>query len=76
MNLSGWKMRDKAGHLVFLDGVVAPGGDLKIHLAAGQMPLNNNGDAIELLNAESQVADKVSYSSGQVSPGREIQFGP
>ena len=43
---------------------------------AGQMPLNNNGDDIELLLANGQVVDNVSYVVGQVSPEREIRFRP
>ena len=76
VNLIGWKLRDKAGHVVTLAGPIVAGGELKVHLRAGQMPLNNNGDEIELFDAQGRVVHKVRYSSGQVVPGREIRFLP
>jgi len=72
VNLIGWKLRDKAGHTVVLTGSIPSGAELKIRLRAGQMPLNNNGDEIELLDAASSIVDKVRYTSGQVVPGRQI----
>ncbi|MGM0490365.1 MAG: lamin tail domain-containing protein [Planctomycetota bacterium] len=74
VDLAGWQLRDEAGHTVRLNGVLAPKAELKVRLAARQMPLNNSGDEIELLDAQGQVVDKVSYVAGQVSPGREIRF--
>ncbi len=74
VNLAGWKLRDKAGNTMALIGSIASGTELKVHLPNSQMPLNNDGDEIELLSAKGRVAHKVRYSIGQVSPGREIRL--
>ena len=55
-------------------GTTAPGAELTIELTEGQMPLNNGGDEIELLNADGQSAHVVSYTGGQVAEGREIRY--
>lgn len=76
VNLNAWKLRDEANHTVTLSGTIAPGDELKIELSAGQMPLNNSGDEVELLDASGTSVHVVSYSSDQVSSGVEIAFSP
>ena len=50
------------------------GQDKEILLPAGQMPLNNGGDEIELLDANGNQIDFVSYTGDQVSSGEEVMF--
>ena len=74
VDLDGWQLRDEANHTVDLHGSIAPGAELTIELEDGQMPLNNSGDRIELLNNSGHPVDTVSYSGTQASPGQEIRF--
>jgi len=74
LSLSGWRLRDRAGNIVQLQGNLLPRSELKVRLVDGNMPLNNNGDDIELLDAIGRVVDSAHYTADQVSPGREIWF--
>lgn len=76
VHLIGWKLRDKAGHSVSLFGEIEGGEELRVNLRSGQMPLNNGGDEIELLDSDGRSIHKVTYRGGQALPGREIRFRP
>jgi hypothetical protein len=45
-------------------------------LANGQLPLNNGGDEIELLDAAGNSVHVVSYTGGQAGSGEVILVGP
>ena len=76
VNLSGWKLQDRANHSVSLSGSIAAGAKRKIELADGQMPLNQGGYEIRLLNPAGETVHTVTYSGSQVQPGQTITFGP
>lgn len=76
VNLDGWKMKDKANNEVLLTGNIAAGAKRKIQLADGQMPLNQNGDEVTLLNAAGAAVHQVSYTAAQVRVGQPITFQP
>ena len=44
--------------------MIAASSELAVELSDGQMPLNNGGDEVELLNADGDLVDFVSYSGG------------
>jgi len=70
INLSGWRLQDRAKHQVKLNGELAAGQRKTITLFPRQMPLNNSGDSVELLDAERKVVHKVTYD--QAETGRVI----
>jgi endonuclease/exonuclease/phosphatase family metal-dependent hydrolase len=72
VDVAGWTLSDEANNTVSLAGTIAAGADLIINLGAGQMPLNNGGDEIELQNDSGQLVHIVSYLGSDVSPGVEI----
>jgi hypothetical protein len=74
ISLAGWRLRDKAGNQLQLDQVIPSGGRLRIQLAKDQVPLNNSGDTIELLDDQSQLIHRARYSGRLVSPGAVIPF--
>lgn len=74
VSLDGWQLRDKAGHRFLLSGTVSAGGERTFVMDEFEMPLNNNGDEVKLLDAEGIVRDRVSYSGDQVQSGTEIRF--
>lgn len=72
--LAGWGVVDSAGGRQALDGTLAPGGVLQLQLGAG-LRLNNDRDALLLLDAAGGTVDQVSYEARQVRSGRTICFG-
>lgn len=73
---NGWTLRDAGNNAVGLSGSIASGEVRQVDLAHGQMPLNQNGDKIALLNPAGNEVDSVEYTSGQVSSGVPINFPP
>jgi hypothetical protein len=76
VSLAGWKLRDEASHTVDLSGTIEAGARLRIELGEGQMPLNNGGDEVELVNADGERVHFVSYTGDQAGPGEQVTFGP
>ena len=76
VDLDGWTLTDEANNRVTLAGTIAANGELVITLAAGQMPLNNGGDEIQLRNDSGQLVQTVSYVGGDVVPGVELVVLP
>lgn len=74
VQLMGWRMQDRSKNSIRLSGLIKAGGELKVALKDGQMPLNNNGDTVELLDATGEVVHSVTYSQVQAAPGRIIRF--
>lgn len=76
VDLIGWQLRDAAGNGVKLAGVLRSGEEMKVHLSRGQLPLNNNGDVIHLLDRRGRQVHRVGYGGEQVAAGRVLSFGP
>ncbi|BAI97449.1 hypothetical protein Sj15T_18850 [Sphingobium sp. TA15] len=73
LNLSGWRVRDLAGNVWVLDGLLGiEPGEEKTMLRGGQpMSLNNGGDEIELVAPDGTVVQTIAY--GQVAVDEEIR---
>jgi hypothetical protein len=76
VSVDGWMLRDESDNSLALSGSIAAGAELMVTLAEGQLPLNNGGDEIELLDADGNSVHVVSYSSGQAVPGQVINVEP
>lgn len=65
----GWKLRDAANTTWSLDSVssLGAGASVVVRRNGQQMSMNNNGDTIELLNAQGTVVQTVTY--GRVAEG-------
>ncbi len=74
ISVTGWQLRDRAGHSVILHGSVPAGGQLKVALQRDQMPLNNSGDTVELVDLAGAVVNRASYRAQQASAGAVIEF--
>ncbi len=73
IDLSGWKLRDRAGGEAPLSGQLAPDGSTTVILPRS-LALSNSGDEVALIGADGIERHRVSYTRGQVSPGEEIRF--
>ena len=73
-NIQGWSMQDRAGNRLALDGAIQAGQDWEIVLRPGQMPLNNTGDEVVLIDPDGKIQNKASYSASDVVSGRPILF--
>lgn len=74
VDLQGWSLQDRAGHDLTLEGSIGAGEERTIQLQAGQLPLNNTGEEVLLLDAAGKIRNEVSYSAADVSAGDIIQF--
>ena len=74
VNLRGWVLRDKAGHTHRLSGTAPKGGIIKVTLPKGQLPLNNNGDTVQVLDPAGKVRHEVKYTAQTVQPGKLLTF--
>ncbi len=72
VDLSGWRLVDRGENTFDLSGTIAAMGDRKIVLPAGELPLNNSGDKVTLLDAAGAVVQVVEYVKADVSPGQLI----
>ena len=72
VNLSGWKLKDRADNAFALSGTIPVGGKLTIILTPNSMPLNNTGDDVLLIDPQGQTRHQVSYSAVDAQPGRVI----
>jgi exonuclease III len=72
VTLTGWTLRDRAGRSWVLDslGTMAPGEEKAIQRGGQPMAMNNTGDTIDLLDADGQVVDSVTY--GVVAEGEFV----
>ncbi|MEN8180569.1 MAG: lamin tail domain-containing protein [Pseudomonadota bacterium] len=74
VSLEGWSMRDRSGRRLVLHGGIEPGEIADIQLQAGEMPLNNTGDEITLIDENGKIMNAVSYTASDVIAGQSIQF--
>ena len=73
IDLTGWKLRDRAGGEAPLSGQLAPDGSTTVILPRS-LALSNSGDEVALIGADGIERHRVSYTRDQVSPGEEIRF--
>jgi hypothetical protein len=74
VDLSGWKLADRAKNKQLLSGNLQPGHPIVIPVKA-PVKLGNRGGIITLLNAQGIKVDGVSYTQAEASqPGRTIVF--
>ena len=74
-DISGWSLQDKAGNTyIFPNGTSLNPGNNVFTLTPPTMSLNNNGDAIILLNSSGvQQGPTFSYSSEDVMPDEQVR---
>jgi exonuclease III len=71
-NLQGWRLRDRAGNTFLLSGTIAAGVRATILLPAGSLPLNNDGDDVDLIDPQGTSVNHRSY--GPVASGQRVTF--
>lgn len=74
VSVAGWSLRDSSGSVLDLSGEIGGGATLRIQLDAGQLPLNNTGDTVLLLDSAQRIVHEVSYGPGDVIEGSAIRF--
>lgn len=75
LTLSGWKLQDDAGNVKLLDGLTISAQDvIVIKLEAGEMPLSNSGDTIELIDGNGNVMDRATYTKAEAQSHVFITF--
>ena len=74
VDLTGWKLMDKAGNVFVLSGTAKPGAPLVITMTEAMVPLNNDGDEILLLDAAGVGRSQVSYAGSQAKSGIVVRF--
>lgn len=68
-------LRDAAGHELQLSRhSIEPLAILLVELQAGQMPLNNGGDTVALIDANGNVLDRATYAESQASGNTFVAF--
>ena len=74
INLSGWYLLDRSENKYELTGNIDINDSLTITLKDSEMPLNNNGDAIQLYNHHDNMIHQIIYAGYQVEEGKVIDF--
>ena len=75
VNLSNWKLMDKAGNVFLLSGTISSREEKVVTMTEATMPLNNDGDLIIMMDSEGIGRSRVSYSGSQVRSGGAIEVG-
>lgn len=76
IDISGWKLTDKANHVSQLDGTLNPGESKTFVLKKGTVSLNNKGDEIILADADGATVHHIVYERSDVRSGVLIDFDP
>ncbi len=74
VSLDGWSLRDRAGNTYNLSGSIPAASQRTIYMVEFTMPLNNNGDEVELRNSNGDFVHGVSYPGSAVREGEYIEF--
>ncbi|MDM4019340.1 lamin tail domain-containing protein [Roseiconus lacunae] len=74
VRITGWTIKDEASNSITLTGELAAGQELNITIPEGDLPLNNGGDELVLINSSGTIVDTASYTSGQAGPGQTVTF--
>ncbi len=74
LDISDWRLRDRANNIyVFPQGTRLQLGNNELTLLRNTMPLNNNGDVIELFDVDgNSQGNSFSYSGSDVEPGEFV----
>jgi hypothetical protein len=72
VDLTGWSVHDRGGSSK-LGGTLAAGAVTQVTLSEG-VQLGNEGDTLTLIDPVGRPIDRVSYTAGEVKPGRTIAF--
>jgi endonuclease/exonuclease/phosphatase family metal-dependent hydrolase len=74
INLTGWRLRDRAQNEFALTGMIGAGATSTITITTSSMPLNNSGDEVRAVDPQGLVRHQVQYQASQVQPGVTISF--
>ena len=74
VRITGWTIKDEASNSITLTGELSVGQSLSIDIPEGDLPLNNGGDELVLLNSSGTIVDSASYTARQAGPGRTVAF--
>lgn len=72
VQLAGWRIRDRARNEYLLSGALSAYEERTIQLPEGQLPLNNGGDEIELVDPDGRCLQAVRYTGDQATAGSEV----
>ena len=75
VDLAGWTLRDRAGNVFKLSGTVPAKRKLTITMSEPTMPLNNDGDEVQLIDGGGTARSRVAYAAEQATAGVWIEFG-
>ena len=73
IDLDGWILKDRAGNIFALAGIVSAKGEIKITMAEPTMPLNNDGDEVLLIDGDGVVRSQVAYGEYDVRSGGWVE---
>jgi endonuclease/exonuclease/phosphatase family metal-dependent hydrolase len=74
INLTGWRLRDRAQNEFVLSVMIGAGATSTITMTTNSMPLNNSGDEVRVVDPQGVVRHQVQYQASQVQPGVVIAF--
>ncbi len=74
LDLTGWKLQDRAGNEFPLVGIVPAHAELTITMDVFSMPLNNTGDEVWLIDADGLTRHHIAYERRDVDEGVFITF--
>jgi endonuclease/exonuclease/phosphatase family metal-dependent hydrolase len=74
INLTGWRLRDRAQNEFALSGMIGAGATSTITMATNSMPLNNSGDEVRIVDPQGVVRHQVRYEAAQVQQGVTVSF--
>lgn len=74
IDVTGWRLRDRAGNDFMLSGSIPANADRVIVLNPNTMPLNNDGDEVALLDSARSEIHRVNYTAAHPTAGATITF--
>jgi hypothetical protein len=73
VDVTGWQLVDRARNRFRLSGSLAAGEERRFDLPAGQLPLNNNGDEIDLVDPTGRRIHVARYAKEQATAGAVVR---
>ena len=74
VDLSGWKLRDRAGNEFSLSEKICNNNTRTITMSTFSMPLNNSGDDVLLIDSQGKTRHQVSYPASEAGSGSVVSF--
>jgi micrococcal nuclease len=74
VSLQGWKLVDRSGNSMILDGMTLAAESSNEITVKGSLSLNNTGDDVILFDQNGEEVDKISYDANQAISGQPIFF--